>query len=583
MKRERTDQTQSRDAGTRQDAIETAFLGGAISRRRFVATSLALGLLTVGRIDALADTLQDIKDNQAARAKKLSGSYDYVVCGAGSAACALVGRLAADRSKRILVIEAGGWDDVSPILDPHRWFTNFGTERAYSDFAPPSPTVNNRSVLETTGRALGGGSSINACVWERPFKNDFDFWAQEAKDEKWDYEHALAIFRRIENWQGKPNPHYRGTGGPVWCQEPQNPSSLASAMLDACRALNLPMVEDANGIREVTGEGFGYMNQIIREGQRQNMAKSFLYPVLAQKNVTLLVDTRVDRLVVKWEKVSSVSFVRDGTTSTIVADSEVILCCGGINTPHLLMLSGIGDENHLKAVGIDPVLHSPEVGKNFQDHVLHGGCLWEASGEIQMANTGTEVIGYLKSDPSLDRPDISLVQVEMPYATDVLQKQYAPSAKSWALSAAVVTPKSRGHVRLKSGDPAERPMVEPNFLDHPDDLKALGHSIELCREIGNSAPMRSFTVREVMPGRKLEGKEQVDFMRNGATSYSHASGTCRMGTDAGAVVDADLRVNGLRNLRIADSSIMPRISASATMAACVYIGERMAEILTPPR
>ncbi|WP_210345253.1 GMC family oxidoreductase [Bradyrhizobium sp. CCBAU 53340] len=409
----------------RQDVLEGALLRGSITRRAFVTMSLALGFLSASRIGALAQTLDEIKTNQAARAKALSGSYDYVVCGAGTAACALVGRLALDSSKSILLIEAGGWDDAPSILNPSIWFTNIGTERAWSDVTPPFAGINNRSILEQTGRVLGGGSSINAACWVRPFKDDFEFWANEAKDERWGYEHALSIYRRVENWRGTPDDRYRGKDGPVWCQPAKDPSPVAPAMLEACRALGLPVIEDSNGKREETGEGFAYFNHIVRDGQRQNMAKSYLYPVLNKKNVTLLVDTQVDRLLIKNGKVSGVEFVRDGNRQIVAAEHEVIVCGGGINTPRLLMLSGIGDEKHLRSVGIEPVVHSPEVGKNFQDHILHRGCLWEAQKKVELRNSGAEVLGYLKSDPSLNRPDISVVQVESPITTEVISKKYS--------------------------------------------------------------------------------------------------------------------------------------------------------------
>lgn len=583
MKHDDASYASGREAGQRQEILESALLRGVISRRRFVTMSLTLGMLSASRIEAVAQTLDEIKTNQASQAQSLAGSYDYVVCGAGSAACALVGRLAADGSgKSILLLEAGGWDDAPSVLDPRLWFTNLGTERDWGDVAEPSAHANNHRVAIHTGRLLGGGSSINATIWARPFRSDLEFWAEAANDKRWDYENALATFRRIEDWQGAPNERYRGKGGPVWCQTAHDPSPLAPAMLDACRRLGLPTIDAVNGVREETGEGFALSEQIIREGQRQNMAKSYLYPVLGQKNITLLVNARVDRLTVTSGAVTGVNYTYEGQQRTVAADREVIVCGGGFNTPQLLMLSGIGDENHLKSLGIEPVVHSPEVGRNFQDHILHGSCLWEAPQPMEYRNSGSEVLGFLKSDPGLDRPDISLVQVEIPYASGAIAKAYGPTPTSWALCAGLFVPKSRGRIMLKSNNPRDRPIVEANYLSHPDDVTALERSVEVCRQIGNSEKMKPYAVREVAPGKKLEGEELANFVRDGVTTYNHPSGTCRMGADSGAVVDAELRVNGLSNLRIADSSIMPRIPACATMATCVLIGERMAELLTAP-
>jgi choline dehydrogenase len=244
------------------------------------------------------------------------------------------------------------------------------------------------------------------------------------------------------------------------------------------------------------------------------------------------------------------------------------------------MLSGIGDEAQLKQHGIKTVVNAKEVGKNFQDHLLHGGCLFEPKEHIPHRNSAANAAGFLKSQASLASPDVNLVQIEIPYASDVVGKQYAPPNTSWALCAGLVAPKSRGEINLRSADPKARPVLDARFLSHPDDVKALAFGIEVCRDIGNSAAMKDFVKREVAPGKKLQGKEMEDFIRNGATTYFHQAGTCRMGKDNDAVVDSHLCVNGVKGLRIADSSIMPRIASVATMATCALIGERMADILT---
>jgi choline dehydrogenase len=338
--------------------------------------------------------------------------------------------------------------------------------------------------------------------------------------------------------------------------------------------------DDQNGKREEGGIGFALMNQIIRDGRRQSMARSYLYPVLANPNVTVVVNTHVDRLELSGTKVTGVRITRAGVQSVIGANTEVIVSAGGINTPKLLMLSGIGDEKQLKEHGIKTVVHSKEVGKNFQDHILHGGCIWEPKEHVPHRNSAANAAGFLKSRPGLASPDVNLVQIELPYASDVVGKQYAPPGTSWAICAGLVAPKSRGEIRLRSSDAKDRPIVDARFLSHPDDVKALAYGIEVSREIGNSAAMKDFVKREVAPGKKLTGKAMEDFVRNGATTYFHQAGTCRMGNDSEAVVDSNLRVNGVQGLRIADSSIMPRIASVATMATCALIGERMADILT---
>ncbi len=560
------------------DRLEHALLAGRTSRRGFIRAATAAGLAGSSLL-VLADELDAIRANQAERARKLESAYDYIVVGTGSAGSALVGRLAAARpDASILVLEAGDWDTAPSVMDPGVWFTNLGTERDWKDVANPSSGTNDRSIPEHMGRVVGGGSSINATIWARPFKNDLDHWAAQSGDKAWGYEHGLSIYRRMENWQGKPDARYRGQGGPVWCQPAADPHPMAPAMLEACRTLGLPVLGDLNGAREEGSGGFALMNQIIRDGRRQSMARSYLYPVLSRKNVTLLVNTHVDRLAFAGTRATGVE-IGGPDPRRIQARTDVILCAGGINTPKLLMLSGIGDEARLRAHDIKTLVHAPEVGQNFQDHILHGGCIWEPKEYIPHRNSAANASGFVKSQASLDSPDLNLVQIELPYASDVVAKRYAPPNTSWALCAGLVAPKSRGEIRLKSANPADRPIVDARFLSHPDDVKALAYGLELARDIGNSAAMSAFVKREVAPGQKLAAKDLENFVRDGATTYFHQAGTCRMGKDAMAVVDARLRVNGVKNLRIADSSIMPRIASVATMASCALIGERMAEIL----
>lgn len=377
------------------DRLEYGLLTGRFSRRKFLATALAAGLLSATSLSALADELDAIRDNQSKRAAALLGSYDYIVVGAGSAGCALVGTLAKSMpTAQILLIEAGDWDTAPSTQDPKVWFTNLGTERDWGDVSIPSASTNNRGIPEHTGRVLGGGSSINATIWARPFKADMDHWAQEAGDDAWNYAHSLEIFKKVEDWQGTPNAEYRGKGGPVWVQQAFEPTPLAPAMLEGCKEVGLPVVDDLNGEREVTGNGFGLMNQIIKDGRRNSMARAFLYPVMAQENLTVLVNTMVNRVVLEGDKAVGVELMRDGKPLVIRADKEVILSAGGFNTPKILQLSGIGDEADLAAVNIKTLVSSPEVGKNVQDHILHGGCLFEPPEPIPYANSAANASGY---------------------------------------------------------------------------------------------------------------------------------------------------------------------------------------------
>jgi len=563
------------------DSLERSLITGRITRRAFVSGAVATGVVSMTAASALADELDTARQVQAENAARLKRSYDYVVVGTGSAGCALVWSLSRSRpNAEILVLEAGGWDTGEAVEDPRLWFTNLGTERAWNDVSPASPSTNNHPVPEFTGRVIGGGSSINATIWARPFKADLDYWAKKSGDDAWGYRHGLKLFKSIENWQGKPNARFRGTGGPVWVQPSANPLPLATAALDGIREVGLPVVDDLNGQREITGNGFGYMNQIIKDGRRHSMARAFLYPALKRKNVTVLANTRVNRVLLKGRKAVGVEAVRKGKVVTFGASREVVLSAGGFNTPQILMLSGIGARKELRDLNIPVHVNSPEVGKNVQDHVLHGGVLFEAPEPFEYRNSAANVSGYYKSRPDLERPDVSLVQIEIPYASDTIAAKYSPPATSWALCGGLVTPKSRGTVKLRSSNPDDRPVTDLQFLSHPDDVKALKKSIRIAREVGATAALKPFVKREVAPGTDLSGSALDDFVRDGATTYFHSSGACRMGKDDRAVVDADLRVNGVRNLRVADSSIMPRIVAVPTMPACVLIGLRMAEILS---
>jgi choline dehydrogenase len=246
------------------------------------------------------------------------------------------------------------------------------------------------------------------------------------------------------------------------------------------------------------------------------------------------------------------------------------------------MLSGIGDEAALKAVNIETAVHAPEVGKNVQDHILHGGCLFESPEPIEHKNSAANMSGYLKTDSSLELPDVSVVQIEIPYASDVIAKEYpiANPGHTWALCGGLVAPKSKGTVTLASNDPTARPIVDMQFLSHPDDVEYLQRAIAVAREIAHAPALKDHVVTEIAPGKDLEGEELANFVRNGATTYFHASGACRMGADDAAVVDAELRVNGIRNLRIADSTIMPRIVSVPTMPACAMIGMKLADTLS---
>lgn len=562
--------------GDMLDKLDASLLSGRIGRRTFLQWSAALGI-SLAAARAAADELDTARANQDARAKDLASEYDYIVCGGGTCGCTLAGQLA-EAGLKTLLIEAGDWDTSPAVLDPKQWFMNLGTERDWNDIAVPSPSVNGRAIPSHMGHVLGGGSSINATIWVRGHRNNYDGWADASGDPAWGYDNALVIFKRVENWQGAPS-KYRGTGGKIWSQPAFEPPPVAPAMLEAVKSLGLPVYDDLNGAREESIGGFALMNQIIKDGRRVSMARACLYPVLAKPNLTVLTKTRADRLLFEGNRVVGVEINRAEGTHTLRAAREVILTLGAIRSPKILMLSGIGDRAHLADKGIEVKVNAPEVGRNFHDHILHGGCLWEAPEPIAYTNSAANASGFWKSDSSLDTPDLNIVQIELPYASEVVAKQYSPPASAWALCAGLVGPKSRGTVRLASAKAEDAPIVDARFLEHPDDVKALKVGIDLCRNIGNAPAMKPWAKREVAPGRDLDPDAKANFIRDGATTFFHQVGTCRMGKDDASVVDAKLRVRGVEGLRVSDGSIMPKIASCATMASCVFIAERMADML----
>ncbi|WP_349630643.1 GMC family oxidoreductase N-terminal domain-containing protein [Bradyrhizobium sp. KB893862 SZCCT0404] len=557
--------------------LEDALYRGRVGRRAFIKMALAVGL-TPYAAEVMAQAGVEAAGNQLYNNKTLKKSYDFIVIGCGSGGSVVAGRLAAETSAEILVIEAGGSDNVDNVQVPAMWPTNIRSERDWGHSADPSASVNGRALILPMGKVVGGGSSINATVWARGHKNDFDFWAAEAGDDGWNYQNVLKIYRRIEDWQGAADPARRGKGGRLWVAPAQNPNPIAPAMVKAAASIGIPAFEDQNAAMMEGAGGVAIANLRIKDGRRRNLPSDYLYGVLAKPNITLMTGAEVTSLVLNGSKVIGVNFNRDGVAQTVAAAKQVILCAGAINTPKILMLSGIGDPQELSKHGIKTAVGLPGVGRNFQDHVLVAGCIWEYNTPLPPANNLAEATFFWKSDSALDTPDLQPFQIEVPYASEVTGKQFDLVPGAWSIAPGLVRPKSRGRVTLASANPADKAKVDGAFLSHPDDVKALLRGIELCREIGAAPAMKEFVKREIMPG-KLDAAAMTDFLRNAAGTYFHESCTCKMGRDDMSVVDGKLKVHGVQGLSIADASIMPRVSTGNTMAPTVVIGERMADIL----
>ncbi len=564
-------------SGDHINALESALFSGQIDRRTFFKMAVAGGL-SLSAASAMAEQGETAAINQLYNAQALQDSYDYIVVGSGTAGAVIAGRLAAETDASVLVLEAGGTDQVDAVQIPGMWPSNIMSERDWGYRAEASDSVNGRSLILPMGKVVGGGSSINACAYARGHKNDFDMWAAEAGDEAWNYQSVLDIYRRIEDWQGAPDDKRRGKGGRLWVEPAQNPNVIAPAMLGAAESVGIPVFEDQNGAMMEGDGGVAIANLRIKAGRRKNLPSDYLYSVLDKPNITLLTGAMVERLVLKGTKVTGIRFVKDGKAHTVNANTRVVLSAGAINTPKILMLSGIGGADELAKHGIKAVVDLPGVGKNFQDHILAAGCVWEYKTPLPPHNNAAEATFFWKSDSSLDTPDLQPFQIEVPYVTEVTGAQFDVVPGAWSISPGLVRPKSRGSVRLTSANPADNVSIDGGFLKHPDDLTALVRGIELCREIGNSGPMKEFVKREIMPG-ALNKKDMQNFARNATGTYFHESCTCKMGRDDMSVVNNKLAVYGIEGLSIADASIMPRVTTGNTMAPTIIIGERMADIL----
>ncbi|WP_121114332.1 GMC family oxidoreductase [Croceibacterium ferulae] len=515
-------------------------------------------------------------ENQARLNAELRPAYDFIVCGAGASGSVLARRLAEHDGVQVLLIEAGGSDEGEQVQDPGQWPVNLGSERDWGFVAKPNPHLNGRALSMSMGKVLGGGSSVNVMVWARGHRSDWDFFAAEAGDDRWSYANVLETYKRIENWQGTPDPEYRGTGGPVWVQPAADPSPVAYAMLDAAGELGIPRFDNPNG-RMMEGQGGAAItDMLVRDGRRHSLFQAYVRPWMDRPNLTVLTDTTVLRVILDGKRATGVEILRGGERRSITARHEVVLSMGAMQTPKILMHSGIGDENELKRVGLPVVQHLPGVGANLQDHVSFG-CTWEYKEPIAPRNSGSEAKLYWKSRPDLETPDLLFCQVEFPVPSDRTAVLGVPE-HGWTMFAGLARPHSRGRLRLQSADPLAALEIDANMLSDPADMEAAMACVELCRDLGNAQAFRPLVTREVMPG-NLKGDALRNYVRDAAVTYWHQTCTAKMGRDAMSVVDGSLRVYGIEGLRIADGSIMPRVTTGNTQAPCAIIGERAAEAI----
>src|SRR5215469_12624086 len=439
-----------------------------------------------------------VQATQRRLAAELQSSYDFIVCGSGSSGSVVARRLAESDDVSVLLLEAGATDDLPSVRDPGQWLANIGTERDWGFQSAPNRLLNGRRLSLAAGKVLGGSSSINAMIWSRGHKNDWEYFAEEAGDPRWRYESVLGLYRRLEDWQGTPDPQRRGKGGLVHVEPARDPNPIAPAMLEAARSLGIPTFDDQNGEMMEGDGGAAITNVRIHDGRRLSLFRTYTYPYMDRQNLTVLTRALVVRVALVGKRAVGVEFLRDGQSHRIAAGREIVFCIGAVNTPKVLMQSGIGDESELTRAGIVVVQHLPGVGRNFRDHII-APCIWEYKTPLPFQNSGGEATIFWKSDPSLDTPDLQPILAEIPFFTPETA-HFSPPQESWSMLAGLVRPQSHGHLRVTGPNPFDPIEIVANTLSDPADMKTLIGAIELCREIGNSAGMSQFVKREVMPG-----------------------------------------------------------------------------------
>nr|WP_253869629.1 GMC family oxidoreductase [Mycobacterium sp. 1164966.3] len=515
-----------------------------------------------------------MRENQQRLTTDLKQHYDFIICGAGTSGSVIAGRLAENPAVTVLLLEAGGSDDIPSVSEPRLWQENLGNVTDWAFQAEPNQHLNGRALILSMGKVLGGGSSINLMAWARGHKSDWDFFAAESGNNAWCYASTLDVYRRIEDWHGAPDPQYRGSGGPVFVQPKSNPHPATAAVVEAARCLGVAPHENPNGKMMEGRGGAAIIDVRARCGKRQSVFRSYTYPYMDRPNLTVLSEAYVRRVIIHRRRATAIEVTYRGEVRKFFANTEIVLSMGAIHTPKALLLSGIGDQDTLRRLGIPAIQHLPGVGRNFQDH-LGFSCMWELPGgqlDVQPGNAVT----FWPSEDGLDQPDLFACHGALVLASSENFARFGVPGAAWTMFGALAQPKSRGRVELRSPDPDEPVRVVDNNLSHPDDVRIAVKCIEGMRELGNSTLLQPFFKREVMPG-NLKGQALVTYLRDAGLSYWHQVGTAKMGRDPLAVVDGSLKVYGTENLRVADGSIMPRITTGNTMAPCVIIGERAAE------
>ena len=526
--------------------------------------------------------------------------FDFVIIGAGSAGCALANRLSADPKCSVALLEAGGRDINPWIHIPVGYFKTMDNPKTDWRYRTESdPGLNGRDIPWPRGRVLGGSSSINGLLYVRGQAEDFNHWRQLG-NAGWAWEDVLPYFKRAETWKGDgtSNPE-RGKDGPLSVSPTRLKREIVDKWLDAAVAAGYKRNPDYNGSDQ---EGVGYFQLTLDKGRRCSSAVAYLKPARTRKNLTIITHAQAEKLLIEEGEAKGVVANIKGQSQTIRARREVILSAGAIGSPQILMLSGIGAAQELKAKGIEPICDLPGVGKNLQDHLqarpvfktnlstinIETNSIFKQgmialqyavsqTGPLTMAaSLGT---GFLKTDDRLETPDIQF-HIQPFSADNAIEGPHAFSA--FTASVLQLRPESVGHLKLVSANADDHPEIHPNYLATETDQNTIVKGIQIARKIAQFEPLKAHVTEEYQPGHEV-GMDDYDatlnWARNTAVTIYHPTGTCKMGSDPMAVVDHRLRVHGLQGLRVADASIMPVITSGNTNAPSIMIGEKVSDMI----
>jgi choline dehydrogenase len=507
--------------------------------------------------------------------RPLRKAYDYIVLGSGSGGAAVTRRLV-DAGATVLLIEAGpAGIGVAEISDPSKWVPLGRSVYDWGYTYAPTPRVNGRTIGIPRGRVLGGSSAINAMMWYRGSPLDYDAW-EAAGAKGWSFCDVLPYFKRCESWEGGEL-SYRGAGGPLRIERSRDPHPIALAMIEGARELGVPVIEDPN---RPENEGAALSNFNFSGGRRWSSAQGYLWPILERPNLTILTRCLATKLGFEGTRCVSVTHAREGASVETFATEAVVLALGAIDTPRLLMISGVGDPPELKRLGIEVRAALPGAGQNLQDHPLVRAINFRAKRSLGPVrdNGGGAMINW-KTHRGLRQANAHAFPVQGPSATTEVTEHYDLSGDVFAIGVGLMRSRSWGFLKLLGAEPGSPMEIQPNFLDDPDDLAGLIDAVAWVMELAQTRAFAEWFGGFLAPKKQLTREETAAFIRIACCTFFHTCGTCKMGEDDMAVVDSRLAVHGIEGLRIADASVIPVIPSCNTHAPVTMIGERAADFL----